>query len=95
MHQKKESLGELLDNSIYYKKQLLKELGDKKLEKSTLVRYYFSNYQFYRKKFEDEKLNENKINYKKNFKNFWNLYSSKVSVSNTTERNKNPDFYQF
>ena len=74
MHQK-ESLKNLLDNVEYY----LGLLDLKDLKKPVLIKYYLSNYQFFKRKEENAKSDTKKRIYQRQYENFFGLYSFLVN----------------
>jgi hypothetical protein len=89
---KKESLGALLDNLKYFEQSL----DITNLNKADLIRFYLSSYQFFRKKYDNARSPQKKIEHQKQYKNFWNLYCWMVSSSREkTATLKNNDFYDF
>ena len=69
---KKESLNDLLDNIAFY--NTVFEFGPPR--KQDLIRYYTSNWMFYKRKMDLAKSETKKVGYEKKYNYFWNIYCS-------------------
>jgi len=72
MHQRKESLRDLIENVEFYKRKLRPEEN----KKGDLIRYYIANWKLYNEKARTTKVEKRRLNFQQNSRDYFERYCS-------------------